>query len=484
MRLWPRIRERVVRRTPRPVSSAVRATPVDLQCVATGRERGESGDFSDQTLQLNFEIPGELDVLDSTTALTDEVMMMTGQPLRHLISGQASRPVVWLDYACLLEDGETPVDRRDGDLSAHLLVELRGRARPVDSGQGRHHQATAGCVSSSAAGQSLFDLTIGDWRMSRILGSLADNDSHYTSNTETGQMTRGLLVIGGLTLALAACDTASSGPDDGIVIVATTSVLGDIVQSVAGDEARLEILIPIGVDAHDFSPSAQQASVISGADLVVANGLGLEAGLEDFITAAAADGVEVLEVAPLLDPIPLQSDNAILDPHFWMDPLRAGEAARVIAEALATRTGGGWEERAGAYASQLEETDVTVSELLSVIPAPGRVMVTNHESLGYFADRYEFDILGVVVPGGSTLAEPSSAHLAELVEVMDQAGANVVFAETTEAATLAEAITSELGADARVVELYTESLGEPGSEAGTLSGMLLSNARSISEALA
>ncbi len=410
--------------------------------------------------------------------------MMTGQPLRHLVPGEASRPVVWLDDARLLENGETPVHGRDGDLSAHLLVELGSRARPVDNGQGRHHQATAGCVSSSAGGQPLFDLTLGDWRMRGILSSLTDNDSHYRPETVKGQMRRRLLIVGGLTLALAACDTAPSGPDDGIVIVATTSVLGDIVQFVAGDEARLEILIPIGVDAHDFSPSAQQASVISGADLVVANGLGLEAGLGDFITAAAADGVEVLEVAPLLDPIPLRSDETTLDPHFWMDPLRAGEAAREIAEALAARTEGGWEERAGAYALQLEATDVTVSELLSVIPAPGRIMVTNHESLGYFADRYEFEILGVVVPGGSTLAEPSSAHLAELVEIMDEAGANVVFAETTEPATLAEAITSELGADARVVELYTESLGEPGSEAGTLSGMLLSNARSISEALA
>lgn len=297
-------------------------------------------------------------------------------------------------------------------------------------------------------------------------------------------MTGRLLTVSGLTLVLATCSTNSSGPDAGVVIVATTPVLGDIVEAVAGDEARVEVLIPIGVDTHDFSPSAQQASVISGADLVVANGLGLEAGLEDFIAAAASDGVEMLEVGPLLDPIPLQGDEETLDPHFWMDPLRAGEAARVVAEALSTRARGGWEERADAYAAELEATDVSVSEMLSLIPPPDRVMVTNHESLGYFAERYDFDILGVIVPGGSTLAEPSSAHLAELVEVMDEAGANVVFAETTEPTALAEAITSELEGDARVVELYTESLGEPGSEAATLSGMLISNARKISEALA
>jgi zinc/manganese transport system substrate-binding protein len=132
----------------------------------------------------------------------------------------------------------------------------------------------------------------------------------------------------------------------------------------------------------------------------------------------------------------------------------------------------------------MERTDSTISETLSAIPLSDRQMVTNHESFGYFADRYDFEILGVIVPGGSTLTEPSSAHVADLVGVMEEADSNVIFAETTEPTALAEAIASELGSEAQVVELYTESLGEPGSEADTLPEMLITNARRISEALA
>jgi zinc/manganese transport system substrate-binding protein len=291
------------------------------------------------------------------------------------------------------------------------------------------------------------------------------------------------LIALGLGLSLVACDTTSNEPGDGLVIVATTSVLGDIASSVAGDEATVEVLIPVGVDAHDFSPSAQQAGLIANADLVVANGLGLEAGLGDVLQAAPENGVEVLEVAPMVDPIPLQGEDGSPDPHFWMDPHRVGEAGRVVAEALSAMAPGGWQERADAYADEMERTDATISETLSAIPDSERTMVTSHESFGYFGDRYGFEILGVIIPGGSTLAEPSSAHLADLVDVMTETGSTVIFAEATEPTALAEAIASELGGEAHVVELYTESLGEPGSEADTLSGMLIANASRISEAL-
>jgi zinc/manganese transport system substrate-binding protein len=291
------------------------------------------------------------------------------------------------------------------------------------------------------------------------------------------------LVLFWLALALVSCEDTSNGRDHEVVVVATTSVIGDIAIGVAGNEAHVEVVIPIGVDSHDFSPSARQASLIAGADLVVANGLGLEEGLTDVIETAAEDGVEVIEVASSVDPIPFQAGEGALDPHFWMDPIRAGEAARVVARALSEQTPGAWEERAEVYAREMEMTDAAVSSILSAIPASDREMVTNHESFGYFGERYDFEILGVIIPGGSTLAEPSSGHLAHLIEVMEETGSNVVFAETSEPIALAEAVTSELGGEARVVELYTESLGEPGSEAATLSGMLITNAERISEAL-
>jgi len=285
-----------------------------------------------------------------------------------------------------------------------------------------------------------------------------------------------------LSLALAACANSPGGADQDLLVVATTSILGDIARGVVGDEGSVEVVIPIGVDAHDFSPSSQQASSLARADLVVANGLGLEAGLEDVLASAANDGVQVLELAHLVDPIEFR-DGGGTDPHFWMDPVRVGDAALVVADALDEHHPGGWQERADSYAATMEETDREVEDRLSVLPQDRREMVTNHEAFGYFADRYGFEILGVVIPGGSTLAEPSSAELAELVQVMEQASTKVIFAETTEPSALADAVAAELGGDVQVVELFTESLGGPGSSAETLQEMLVTNAGRISEAL-
>ncbi len=297
---------------------------------------------------------------------------------------------------------------------------------------------------------------------------------------------RGLIRLSALalsfSLAMVACAGSANPEDRGLQVVATTSILGDIAANVVGDEGEVEVLIPIGVDAHDFSPSSQQASLLAGADLVVANGLGLEAGLEDVLETVADDGVEVLELAPLVDPIEFR-DGGAADPHFWMDPIRVGDAAVALGDVLDDHRPGGWQDRAASYAAAMNATDQEVAELLSALPGDRREMVTNHEAFGYFAERYGFEILGVVIPGGSTLAEPSSAELAALVDVMEQSGTTTIFAETTEPTTLADAVAAELGNDVEVVELFTESLGAPGSGAETLSEMLLTNAGRISEAL-
>jgi len=293
-----------------------------------------------------------------------------------------------------------------------------------------------------------------------------------------------------MALLMAACSGGPEPAREGPLVVATTSILGDIASNVVGDEATVEVLIPIGVDAHDFAPSARQAGPVADADLVVANGLGLEAGLVDVLTSAAGDGVEVIEVAPLVDPLPFShqdeedEDHGGLDPHFWMDPARVADAAMAVAERLAVvQPDGAWRERATVFASVMEATDDEIEDVLGSIPDEQRQMVTNHEAFGYFAAHYGFQVLGVVIPGGSTLAEPSSAHLAELVGIMERAEARVIFAETSRPTALAEAVAAELGEEVEVVELFTESLGGPGSGAESLPEMLVTNAERIAAAL-
>ena len=296
-----------------------------------------------------------------------------------------------------------------------------------------------------------------------------------------------------LSSTVASCD--SPGEDDsGLLVVTSTTVLGDLVAAIAGEDATVEILLPLGADPHDFQPSAHQMSLVATADLVVINGLGLEEQLEDAIEAAAGSEVVVLAIAAELDPLPWsdagmdstdqESDYGDLDPHVWLDPVRMADAAILVGSALATLDpAGGYQARSEQYATSLLDADTEIRGILADIPPQDRLLVTNHDSFAYFAARYGFEVVGVVIPGGSTLAEPSSAEMAALVALIRERGIKAVFAETTHPTDLAEAIAAEAGTTVAVVQLYSGSLGEPGTPAATLPGMLLENARRIAAAL-
>lgn len=290
-------------------------------------------------------------------------------------------------------------------------------------------------------------------------------------------------------ITLGACGISDPGAG-GIEIVVTTSILGDLVSNVAGADATVEVLMPLGADPHSFSPSSQQVAAMDDADLVVMNGLGLEEGFAAVLEGVAADGGRVLELGPMLDPIPFgldegeEDDDHSIDPHVWLDPLRMADAAVIIAAELnEIESGTGWTERGAAYAAELQELHAGIEEELSVIDPARRLLVTNHDALGYFADRYDFEVVGTVVPGGSTVGDPSSEALASLVGTMRELGVSVIFAETTQPAALADAVASELGGEVQVVELFTGSMGEPGSGAETLIDMLRTNADRIAQAL-
>lgn len=290
----------------------------------------------------------------------------------------------------------------------------------------------------------------------------------------------------------AGCADDGSAFGDGPLVVATTSILGDIATQVAAEDAEVQVLIPVGVDPHEFSPSPREAALLEDADLVVANGLGLEEGLADTL----ADADAVLEVAAEVDPVPLEEHGGAaqeedgeehaddgLDPHVWMDPIRMADAALLIGNRLSEAAPGDWEERADRYAERLRDLDEEIRVTLEAIPADRRGLVTNHESLGYFAGRYDLSILGAVIPGGTTLGEPSAAGLSELAALIRERDVPAIFAETTQPSALAEALAEEVGRPVEIVELFTESLGPPGSGADTYVDLMRTNARLVAEAL-
>lgn len=296
--------------------------------------------------------------------------------------------------------------------------------------------------------------------------------------------TRLMISIAAIALAASACSDSAPAAE-GVTVVATTTMLGDVAANVVGADGTVDVLIPVGVDPHDYQPSARQIAALQRADLVIVNGLLLEEGLLDVLESIAADGANVLEIAPQLNPIPFGALGADADdPHVWLDPIRMADGAGIVAAALAAvEPGVDWSARAGAYAEQLHDADDQVAELLSVVSEPNRKLVTNHDSLGYFAARYGFEVVGTVIPGGATLAEPSAAELAGLVAEIERQGVSAIFAETTEPALLSEAVAAEVGDDVAVVQLFTGSLGSPGSGADTLIGMLVTNAERIAQAL-
>ena len=323
----------------------------------------------------------------------------------------------------------------------------------------------------------------------------------FSKRTRTRLVVAGLVAV---TMLLGACGGASGGSEE-MTIVATTSIAGDLVSQVVGADATVEVLVPIGSDPHDFQPSSQQAASLRGADLVVAWGLGLEEGMEDVLATAAEDGVPVLELSALVDPLPFTDDGHAgednddgedtregeeeglghegLDPHTWMDPVRMADAVRSIGEALAgIAPEGDWGSRADAVAGDLLDLHDEIAAILAIVPPERRKLVTNHDSFRYFAARYDFEIVGVAIPGGSTLASPSSAQIAELIEAIRAAGVEVLFAETSSPAALLDAVADEVDG-ARVVELLEGSLAAPGQPGDTYRAMMTLNAETIADAL-
>jgi zinc/manganese transport system substrate-binding protein len=297
--------------------------------------------------------------------------------------------------------------------------------------------------------------------------------------------TRTLVLV--VALVVAAC--GDTGSDEELTIVATTTVLGDVVSSIAGPDVAVEVLLPIGADPHDYRPSARQVAAVRRADLVVAIGLGLEQGLGDVLDAARDSGVTVLEIGNAVQPLSLRGGEP--DPHVWLDPVRMSAAVALIGSELsAIEPAIDWSIAVGQYAAALGEVDVAISDILSSLSPEGRQIVTNHDSLGYFAARYGLEVVGTVIPSGATVATPGSAHLAELVATIDRLGVPAIFTDATESSALAESVAADAtsvsdreGFEVVVVDLFTGSLGESGSGAETLIDMLLLDAERIAEAL-
>lgn len=289
------------------------------------------------------------------------------------------------------------------------------------------------------------------------------------------------------TLVVAGCGGDDGDEAGGARIVVTTNVLGDVVGNLVGDAAEVQTVMPVGANPHDFQASAREAEAMRAADILVVNGGGFEEGLLEVIEGAEADGVPVFEALSAVDGRDAEDDHADeVDPHFFTDPARMAAAAEgildAVLDAVPALDTGEVRDRAEAYIAELEALDAEVEALLDVVPAERRVLVTNHEVFGSFADRYDFDVVGTVIPGGSTEGADAGG-LADLIDTIERERVPAIFADTSSPADLAETLAEDVG-DVAVVELFSESLGGEGSGGETYIEMIRTNAERIAEALA
>ena len=320
-----------------------------------------------------------------------------------------------------------------------------------------------------------------------------------------------LAAVLALSMLASAC-----GDDDGTAasggvptVVVTTNILGDVVTQLAGGTVEVVTIMPVGADPHDFQASAQQAAAMRTADVLIVNGGSFEEGLLDVIEGAESDGVIVYEAMSAVTTIEFGEnahddhdddgdhddhddhsghDHSGEDPHFFTDPARMAAAVDGIAAFLIANVEGIdadiVTEAAEAYHAELEALDAEVAALVAGIPAENRVLITNHEVFGYFADRYGFEVAGAIIPSGSTIDGTSAGDLAELAELITDEGVSAIFADVSASDQLAQTLADEVGGDIQVVELFTESLGDSDSDGATYIDMVRTNATRIAEALA
>lgn len=306
-----------------------------------------------------------------------------------------------------------------------------------------------------------------------------------------------------LLMGITACQPSPAKPAGGerrLQVVATTTIVGDVVRQIGGEAIDLTVLLRPGVDPHTFEPSPQDAARVAGADVLFVAGAGLEAFLEPLLQQAGgrARRVDLSEGLPLL---PFEAgmeehehedheheeeahSHGPMDPHVWLDPHNVITWTFTIEGALSQLDPDRAEvfrRNAEAYRAELRALDEWIRSQVALIPPDRRLLVTEHQVFGYFAHRYGFEQAGVIMPGVTTAAQPSAQEIARLEETIRSKGIRAIFVSSTVDPALARRIAEDTGA--RLVRLYVDSLSEPGGEADSYVKMMRYNVQAIVEAL-
>jgi len=270
-------------------------------------------------------------------------------------------------------------------------------------------------------------------------------------------------------------------------VVATTSIIGDVVGQVGGEAIELTTLIEPGQDPHTFEPSVGQMTAAADSHLILVNGWDLEEGLIGDL-GNIAQNTPLVPLSAGIEPLSLEKNGGggvgHTDPHVWLDPHLVREWVNNIVLLLTDldpANAAAYERNGASYLTELNNLIAYADQQIESIPDGRRKLVTNHDAFGYFARAYDFEIAGTVIPATSTIAEPSSADLVRLLDQMREADVCTIFVESTANTRLAETVAAELEscAEVQVISLFSGALGPVDSDAGTYLGMMKANIDTI-----
>jgi zinc/manganese transport system substrate-binding protein/manganese/iron transport system substrate-binding protein len=273
-----------------------------------------------------------------------------------------------------------------------------------------------------------------------------------------------------LITALVACAPLPPSAPNQLRIVATTTIIGDMVRNIAGDKAVVITLVAPGLDPHDYEPAPADLQALSRAAVVFANGAGLESWLLKIADNAGAAG-KIVDVSTGLT---LNLSGNAIDPHLWFNVNNAIHYAEQIRDGLISIDPSNdqvYRSNAANYVAQLKELDNWIVTQVNSLPVDRRLLITNHDTFGYFAARYGFTIVGTVFTTNGAEASPSAQQIAALVNSIKHSQVKAIFTENTLNPELANTIAQEAGIQV-ITKLYTDSLGPIGSPASTYIDMM------------
>jgi len=284
-------------------------------------------------------------------------------------------------------------------------------------------------------------------------------------------------------LFLTGCGSAPKSSDGRLNALTSTTFLADITRNIAGDRISVDSLLPVGADPHAYQAAPSDVAKIAESDLLILNGLEYEHFIEPLLENAGGER-RIIEATAGLSPRKDAGSEHGVDPHMWLDPNLVVTYVENIRDGLIQIDVEGaqtYKTNADAYIAQLKDLDKWIVGQVNTIPAERRLLVTNHEAVGYFAERYGFEVAGAVIPSLSTDAGTSAKELAALIEVIKTSDAPAIFLGEVENPDLANQIAAET--DVKVVDnLHLESL-TVGAPAATYIDMMKHNVNQIVEAL-